>query len=40
MRYPTMHLEEITALPIADLVEEPAHLYLWRSLAARDRHRS
>jgi N6-adenosine-specific RNA methylase IME4 len=29
MRYPTMTLEEIKALPVADLVEEPAHLYLW-----------
>ena len=29
MRYPTMRLEEIMALPVADLVEEPAHLYLW-----------
>ena len=29
MRYPTMRLEEIMALPVAELVEEPAHLYLW-----------
>ena len=28
-RYETMALEEIMALPVADLVEEPAHLYLW-----------
>ena len=29
MRYPTMRSTEIMALPVADLVEEPAHLYLW-----------
>ena len=29
MRYPTMTLDEIKSLPVADLVEEPAHLYLW-----------
>ena len=29
MRYPTMRLKKIMALPVADLVEEPAHLYLW-----------
>ena len=28
-RYDTMTLEEIEALPVGDLVEEPAHLYLW-----------
>lgn len=28
-RYGTMDLAEICALPVADLVEEPAHLYLW-----------
>ncbi len=28
-RYPTMTLEEIKALPVRDVVEEPAHLYLW-----------
>ena len=29
MRYPTMTLDEIKSLPVADLIEEPAHLYLW-----------
>jgi len=28
-RYATMTLEEICALPVASVVEEPAHLYLW-----------
>ena len=28
-RYPTMKLEDITALPVADIAAEPAHLYLW-----------
>jgi len=28
-RYGTMSLEEICALPIADISSEPAHLYLW-----------
>lgn len=28
-RYGTMDLEAIKALPVADFVEEPAHLYLW-----------
>lgn len=28
-RYGTMNLDEIKALPVADFVEEPAHLYLW-----------
>ena len=28
-RYETMALAEIMALPVADLVAEPAHLYLW-----------
>jgi N6-adenosine-specific RNA methylase IME4 len=28
-RYETMSLEEIAALPVAGLVVEPAHLYLW-----------
>ena len=28
-RYDTLALDEISALPIADLVVEPAHLYLW-----------
>ncbi len=28
-RYPTMPLEEIMALPVQDVVAEPAHLYLW-----------
>ncbi len=29
MRYPTMTLPEIKALPVAQIVVEPAHLYLW-----------
>jgi N6-adenosine-specific RNA methylase IME4 len=28
-RYGTMELPEIKALPVADIVQEPAHLYLW-----------
>jgi N6-adenosine-specific RNA methylase IME4 len=28
-RYETMHLDEIKALPVAEIVEDPAHLYLW-----------
>jgi len=28
-RYSTMELREIKALPIARIIEEPAHLYLW-----------
>ena len=28
-RYATMTLDEICALPVASVVEEPAHLYLW-----------
>jgi len=28
-RYSTMELPEIKALPIADVVQEPCHLYLW-----------
>lgn len=28
-RYPTMKLEEIAALPVSDICEETAHLYLW-----------
>ena len=28
-RYGTMKLDDVLALPVADLVEEPAHLYLW-----------
>lgn len=28
-RYATMELPEIKALPVADIVQEPAHLYLW-----------
>jgi N6-adenosine-specific RNA methylase IME4 len=28
-RYGTMTVEEICALPVADIVAEPAHLYLW-----------
>ncbi len=28
-RYDTMDLDEISALPVADVVTEPAHLYLW-----------
>lgn len=28
-RYPTLNLEDITNLPVQELAEEPAHLYLW-----------
>ena len=28
-RYATMPLEEISALPVSQIVVEPAHLYLW-----------
>jgi N6-adenosine-specific RNA methylase IME4 len=28
-RYGTMQLEEICALPVADIAADPAHLYLW-----------
>jgi N6-adenosine-specific RNA methylase IME4 len=28
-RYGTMELDEIMALPVADVASEPAHLYLW-----------
>ena len=28
-RYGTMTLEEICALPVADIAAEPSHLYLW-----------
>lgn len=28
-RYPTMTLAEISAMPVAELAAEPAHLYLW-----------
>jgi len=28
-RYETMSFEEIAAMPVADFVESPAHLYLW-----------
>ncbi len=28
-RYPTMKLEEIKALPVADVADENSHLYLW-----------
>lgn len=28
-RYQTMSLDEIDTLPVADIVQEPAHLYLW-----------
>lgn len=28
-RYGTMELAEIMALPVAEIVQEPAHLYLW-----------
>lgn len=28
-RYATMELPEIKELPVADIVQEPAHLYLW-----------
>ena len=29
MRYETMPLGEIAALPVAEIITEPAHLYLW-----------
>ncbi|MGP1283363.1 MAG: MT-A70 family methyltransferase [Parasphingopyxis sp.] len=28
-RYDTMSLDDICALPVADIADEPAHLYLW-----------
>ncbi|MRI59098.1 MAG: S-adenosylmethionine-binding protein [Epsilonproteobacteria bacterium] len=28
-RYPTLSLEEIKSIPVYEVVEEPAHLYLW-----------
>jgi N6-adenosine-specific RNA methylase IME4 len=28
-RYETMDLQEICALPVAEIAAEPAHLYLW-----------
>ena len=28
-RYETMTVDEIAAMPVADIVSEPAHLYLW-----------
>lgn len=28
-RYPTMALEEIMALPVREVIADPAHLYLW-----------
>ena len=28
-RYGTLSLDEIASLPVADIVQEPAHLYLW-----------
>jgi N6-adenosine-specific RNA methylase IME4 len=28
-RYPTMKLDEIKALPVADVADDPCHLYLW-----------
>ena len=28
-RYPTLSLEEIKAIPVADVLQETAHLYLW-----------
>lgn len=28
-RYPTMKLDDICEMPVGDLVDEPAHLYLW-----------
>jgi N6-adenosine-specific RNA methylase IME4 len=28
-RYDTMELDEIKALPVAEIVDEPAHCYLW-----------
>jgi len=29
LRYPTLALDEIAALPVAELCADPAHLYLW-----------
>lgn len=29
LAYPTMRVSEITALPVGDIAEEDAHLYLW-----------
>lgn len=29
MRYPTMSLDDIKELPVAQIVDNPAHLYLW-----------
>ena len=29
MRYETMKLDDIKALPVADIADEKAHLYLW-----------
>ena len=29
LRYPTLSLQEIKALPVADLADDDAHLYLW-----------
>jgi|SRR5579871_1138808 len=29
MRYPTMHLDDISSLPIKSLTNDTAHLYLW-----------
>lgn len=28
-RYPTMPLQDICAMPVSQLAEDPAHLYLW-----------
>lgn len=28
-RYPTMNLDDICALPVADIAADPSHLYLW-----------
>ncbi|MDR2163713.1 MAG: S-adenosylmethionine-binding protein [Clostridiales Family XIII bacterium] len=28
-RYPTMKLDEIKALPVSDIADDPCHLYLW-----------
>jgi N6-adenosine-specific RNA methylase IME4 len=28
-RYPTMKLDEIKALPVSEIADEPSHLYLW-----------
>lgn len=33
LRYPTMTVEEIAALPVASVVENRAHLYLWTTNA-------